>query len=84
MPIVGDCKAVIADLIDAVDTDIDAGHHGDYAEWLDRVAGWKEMFPLGYTEPEQSSLAQLTHTFSQVVQLRGLEDLMRATEWFGL
>ena len=51
VPIVGDCKAVIADLIDAVDAAMDAGQVGDYDAWRERVAGWKQMFPLGWTEP---------------------------------
>ena len=57
VPIVGDCKAVIADLIEALDADIDAGRGGDYTEWRERVAGWKEAFPLGYTVPEGGTLA---------------------------
>ncbi len=57
VPIVGDCKAVLADLIEAVDADNDAGRGGDYTEWRERVAGWKESFPLGYTEPEGGTLA---------------------------
>ncbi|WP_310529940.1 acetolactate synthase large subunit, partial [Nocardioides sp.] len=57
VPIVGDCKAVLVDLIEAVDADIDAGRGGDYTQWRERVAGWKESFPLGYTEPEESTLA---------------------------
>ena len=47
VPIVGDCRAVLTDLIEAVDADIDAGRGGDYTEWRERVAGWKELFPLG-------------------------------------
>ena len=54
VPIVGDCRAVLTDLIEAVDTDIDAGRGGDYTEWRERVAGWKELFPVGYTEPAES------------------------------
>ncbi|HSF98034.1 MAG TPA: acetolactate synthase large subunit [Ornithinibacter sp.] len=57
VPIVGDCKAVLADLTEALDSDIDAGRGGDYTAWRERVAGWKESFPVGYTEPEESSLA---------------------------
>ena len=57
VPIVGDCKAVLADLIETVDADNDAGRGGDYREWRERVAGWKEAFPVGYTEPEESTLA---------------------------
>ena len=57
VPIVGDCKAVIADLIEAVDADNDAGRGGNYTEWRERVAGWKQSFPLGYAEPEGGTLA---------------------------
>jgi acetolactate synthase-1/2/3 large subunit len=57
VPIVGDCRAVLVDLIEAVDADIDAGRGGDYTEWRERVAGWKDLFPVGYTEPEESTLA---------------------------
>jgi acetolactate synthase-1/2/3 large subunit len=52
VPIVGDAKAVLADLIEAVDNDMENGNGGDYTAWRERVAGWKEMFPLGWTEPE--------------------------------
>ena len=57
VPIVGDCKAVLTDLLEAVDADIDAGRGGDYTEWRERVAGWKSAFPVGYTEPAESTLA---------------------------
>ncbi len=57
VPIVGDCKAVLVDLTEAVDSEIDAGRGGDFTAWRERVAGWKESFPVGYTEPEESSLA---------------------------
>jgi len=57
VPLVGDCRAVLTDLIEAVDADIDAGRGGDYAEWRERVAGWKEMFPAGYSVPEGGTLA---------------------------
>ncbi|WP_035915908.1 acetolactate synthase large subunit [Knoellia sinensis] len=57
VPIVGSCKDVLIDLIESVDSDIDAGRAGDYAEWRERTAGWKRDFPVGYTEPEGSTLA---------------------------
>ena len=57
VPIVGDCKAVITDLIEAIDADIDAGRGGDYAQWRERIAGWKATFPVGYTAPEGGTLA---------------------------
>jgi acetolactate synthase I/II/III large subunit len=57
VPIVGDCLAVITDLAEAVDADMEAGRGGDYTEWRERVAGWKETFPVGYTSPGDGSLS---------------------------
>ncbi|QKE84175.1 acetolactate synthase large subunit [Arthrobacter sp. NEB 688] len=57
VPIVGDARAVIADLAEAVEADMEAGRGGDYTAWRARVAGWKETFPVGYTPPENGALA---------------------------
>ncbi|MGL5865211.1 MAG: acetolactate synthase large subunit [Dermatophilaceae bacterium] len=57
VPIVGDCAAVIEDLTATVEADLDSGVGGDYGPWRDRVAGWQQMFPVGYTEPDDSTLA---------------------------
>ena len=57
VPIVGDCKAVISDLIEAVDADNDAGRGGDYTEWRERVAAGRSRSPSGYSEPEGGTLA---------------------------
>ncbi|GAA4074152.1 acetolactate synthase large subunit [Nonomuraea soli] len=51
VPIVGDCKEVINDLINAVD------RKGDYAEWQKLLSGMKETYPLGYEEFSDGSLA---------------------------
>ncbi len=57
VPIVGDAKAVITDLAEAVDADMEAGRGGDYGAWRERVAGWKSTFPLGYTPADDGSLS---------------------------
>ncbi|MCA2222975.1 acetolactate synthase large subunit [Nonomuraea sp. NEAU-L178] len=54
VPIVGDCKEVITDLIAAVEA---GGRHGDYADWWKLLNGMKETYPLGYEEFEDGSLA---------------------------
>ncbi|MEV6152621.1 acetolactate synthase large subunit [Nonomuraea sp. NPDC052129] len=54
VPIVGDCKEVIADLIAAVEA---SGQQGDYADWWKLLNGMKETYPLGYEEFEDGSLA---------------------------
>src|SRR5579863_7213493 len=57
VPIVGDCKEVIADLINAVRTDHEHGIKGDYAEWWAQLEQWRSKYPLGYDEPDDGSLA---------------------------
>jgi acetolactate synthase-1/2/3 large subunit len=57
VPIVGDCKAVISDLITAVRGAQDAGHRGDYEDWRTQVAQWKATFPLGYSTQDDGSLS---------------------------
>jgi acetolactate synthase-1/2/3 large subunit len=57
VPIVGDAREVIADLIVAVQAEHDAGHKGVYSDWWNRLNGWKKTYPLGYEAPADGSLA---------------------------
>jgi acetolactate synthase I/II/III large subunit len=57
VPIVGDARDVIADLIVAVQTEHQAGNRGDYAAWWKTVDQWRETYPLGYDHPHDGSLA---------------------------
>ena len=57
VPIVGDCKDVLSDLITAVRGEQEAGHRGDYEQWRTQVAQWKATFPLGYSSPDGESLS---------------------------
>ncbi|MDQ1603316.1 MAG: acetolactate synthase large subunit [Actinomycetota bacterium] len=57
VPIVGDARAVIADLTDAVRAEHEAGRQGDYAAWWSQVDQWRTTYPLGYERPEDGSLA---------------------------
>jgi acetolactate synthase I/II/III large subunit len=66
VPIVGDAREVVADLIVAVQAEHDAGHKGDYAEWWSRLDDWKRTYPLGYDTPEDGSLSP-----QQVIQRVG-------------
>ncbi|RNL65200.1 acetolactate synthase large subunit [Nocardioides marmoriginsengisoli] len=51
VPIVGDCREVIADLIVALQAEQDAGNTGDFEGWVKFVAGIKAQYPLGYDTP---------------------------------
>jgi acetolactate synthase I/II/III large subunit len=57
VPIVGDAREVIADLIVALQAEHDAGRTGDYQAWVDFLAGVKTKYPLGYEAPDDGSLA---------------------------
>ncbi|SDJ65380.1 acetolactate synthase, large subunit [Nonomuraea maritima] len=54
VPIVGDCKEVIADLINAVRA---VETQGDYAEWWSTLNGYKKTYPLGYEPAPEGSLS---------------------------
>ncbi|MGN9839048.1 acetolactate synthase large subunit [Nonomuraea sp. H19] len=54
VPIVGDCKEVISDLIAAIQA---SGQQGDYADWWKALNNYKETYPLGYESFEDGSLA---------------------------
>ncbi|MHB1475092.1 MAG: acetolactate synthase large subunit [Dermatophilaceae bacterium] len=57
VPIVGDGKEVISDLMAAVRGDLEAGHSGDYEDWREQVAQWKATFPLGYPSHDDETLS---------------------------
>ena len=53
VPIVGDCKAVITEIITAIKELTDGGvEQADTSAWKSRISGWREQFPLTY-EPSE-------------------------------
>ncbi|ACZ90714.1 acetolactate synthase large subunit IlvB1 [Streptosporangium roseum] len=54
VPIVGDCKEVISDLIAAVRNE---DRKGDYSEWWTQLDAYRATYPRGYDEFEDGSLA---------------------------
>jgi acetolactate synthase-1/2/3 large subunit len=57
VPIVGDAREVITDLVLALRTAADAGEQGDYEAWVQFLAGVKKKYPLGYDTPADGSLS---------------------------
>ncbi len=57
VPIVGDCRDVIKDMIIAVKNEHAAGRKGDYADWWRQLNAWRETYPLGYEQPADGSLS---------------------------
>ena len=57
VPIVGDCREVIADLVAAVRAEHEQGHQPDLGAWKAQLDSWRTTYPLGYAEPDDGSLS---------------------------
>jgi acetolactate synthase I/II/III large subunit len=57
VPIVGDCREVIAELTAAVTAEREAGNSSDLAAWWAQLDAWRGTYPLGYEQPADGSLA---------------------------
>jgi acetolactate synthase-1/2/3 large subunit len=58
VPIVGDCREVVADLVVAVQAELDGGAALDYAAWWRLLDSMRTTYPLGYDpSPENGELA---------------------------
>jgi acetolactate synthase-1/2/3 large subunit len=59
VPIVGDAREVIADLVVALQKAAEEdGERGDYAAWREFLATIKERYPVGYDKPEHGLAPQ--------------------------
>jgi acetolactate synthase I/II/III large subunit len=74
VPIVGDCRDVIADLVVAVQAEQTAGRHGEYSDWWKQLNDWRERYPLGYDKPDDGSLAP-QQVIERLGQIAGPEAL---------
>jgi len=57
VPIVGDAREVIADLVQAVQKEHSEGQQGDYSAWWKDLNRWRETYPLGYEQPANGQLS---------------------------
>jgi acetolactate synthase I/II/III large subunit len=70
VPIVGDCREVIADLVVAVRADQAEGRTGDHAAWWAQLDRLRSVYPLGYQEPEDGTLAP-QHVIKRLGEIAG-------------
>ncbi|MHB1489235.1 acetolactate synthase large subunit IlvB1 [mine drainage metagenome] len=72
VPIVGDLREVIADLLPELARE--HAQHGkpDVEAWWRQINEWRETFPLGFDEPEDGHLAP-QHVISRISELTGPE-----------
>ena len=70
VPIVGDCREVITELIAAVTSEFQAGHRTDLAAWWSQLDALRSTYPLGYDQPEDGSLAP-QYVIERIGQIAG-------------
>src|SRR5215470_5553082 len=57
VPIVGDCREVIIELIAAIRGEQEAGEQADLTAWWSQLDALRATYPLGYDEPDDGSLS---------------------------
>jgi acetolactate synthase-1/2/3 large subunit len=72
VPIVGDCREVITDLIAAVQAEFAQDHKPDLADWWAQLDQWQTKYPLGYDEPADGTLAP-QHVIRRIGEIAGPE-----------
>jgi len=57
VPIVGDCKEIIAELITAVRAEYGTGGPTELTKWWQQLDGWRDNFSRGYEWPSDGALS---------------------------
>ena len=72
VPIVGDCREVIADLAAAVRAEHEQGRHADLTAWRAQLDSMRDTYPLGYDQPDDGTLAP-QHVIQRIGKIAGPE-----------
>ena len=74
VPIVGDLREVIADLLPELERE--HAQHGkpDLEGWWRQIDDWRETFPLGYDEPDDGHLAP-QHVIQRIGEISGPDSI---------
>ena len=72
VPIVGDCREVIADLVAAVRAEHEQGRRADLTAWRAQLDTLRGTYPLGYDEPDDGTLAP-QHVIGRIGKIAGPE-----------
>ncbi|WP_433503854.1 acetolactate synthase large subunit [Pseudonocardia halophobica] len=76
VPIVGDCKEILAELIEAVRAERER-HVADLSAWWGQLDHWRTTFPLGYDWPDDGSLSP-QYVIERIGAIAGPEALYAA------
>jgi acetolactate synthase-1/2/3 large subunit len=77
VPIVGDAREVIVDLMTALVAESQEGRVGDYAAWRDMLQRMRSTYPLGFAAPDDGSLSP-QYVIERLGAIAGPEALITA------
>lgn len=77
VPIVGDAREVIAELIIALQAELAEGAKPDYDEWRQQCFSWKAKYPLGYENFADGSVAP-QHVITRLGEIAGSDAIYAA------
>jgi acetolactate synthase-1/2/3 large subunit len=77
VPIVGDVREVVRDLIPVVQAEFDAGRRADLTGWWKQLDAWRRTYPLGYEEPPDGTLSP-QYVIQRLGQIAGPETIFAA------
>jgi len=66
VPIVGDCRLVIEEMIKAINDLLVEQKQADITPWRSRVSGWQEQFPLTYEPSEEGGVLKPQYCLEQL------------------
>ncbi|MGB3412670.1 MAG: acetolactate synthase large subunit [Microthrixaceae bacterium] len=66
VPIVGDCRLVIEEMIRSIEALGGSSAQADRSEWRSTVSGWQEQFPLSYEQSEPGGLLKPQFVLEQL------------------
>jgi acetolactate synthase-1/2/3 large subunit len=72
VPIVGDAREVIGDLVVALRAEAEAGRTPDYAGWRRQCESWRKTYPIGY-EPESDGSLNPQYVVQRLGRIAGPE-----------
>src|SRR3984957_644437 len=77
VPIVGDCREVISDLITAIRAEHQAGRRAALDAWWTQLEALRSTYPIGYDEPSDGTLAP-QYVIKRIGEIAGPEAIYAA------
>ncbi|SDS33621.1 acetolactate synthase, large subunit [Paraoerskovia marina] len=74
VPIVGDLKEVIADLLPELAREHESKGRPDLGAWWRQIDDWRETYPLGYAQPDDGHMSP-QYVISRIGELSGPESI---------